>query len=297
MSMAASSASGTIYDIGYRHYTGERLGRKYAIESLFVHGLRVVWGIGRGPRARLAPIVLTAVALLPAVVQAAVAAYSGGEAQLITYANYFVQVSVIYMLFCASQAPELVSADLRNRTLVLYLARALRRDDYVLAKVFALAASVFVIALAPLLVIFMGKVFSAVDAWEAFKLEAVELAPIAGVSLVIALLTSTVSVALASLTPRRAIATAAIVAFFLITAVMSEILRDAIAGAADRWLVLLNPVLAIGGVALALFGQVPPPRSPFAQADLPEWAYGAACAAFVLLGVAILFARYRRIES
>lgn len=296
MTTPASSAGGTIYDIGYRHYEGERLGRQYAIRSLLVHGLGVVWGMARGPRARLAPIVLTAVAVVPAVIQASIASYTGGEAQLIGYADYFVQVSMIYLLFCASQAPELVSADQRNRTLVLYLARALRRDDYVLAKLFALAVSVFIIALVPLLVIFMGKVFSAVDAWEAFRLEAPELAPIIGASLTIALLTSTISVALASLTGRRAYATAAIVGFFLITAVMSQILREAIGAAWDRWLLLLNPFMAIGGVANALFGVVPRPGSDFGRAGLPEWTYAAACAGFIALGAAILYARYRRID-
>ena len=59
---AASPANvgptGSIYDIGYRRYEGPRLGRGHAIRSLFTHSLRSTFGIGRGGRAKIAPIIL-----------------------------------------------------------------------------------------------------------------------------------------------------------------------------------------------------------------------------------------------
>ena len=67
-SRAASSATGSIYDLGYRKYEGPRLGRRHAARALFGHSLRVSYGIGRGGRAKIAPIVLGGIAIIPAIV-------------------------------------------------------------------------------------------------------------------------------------------------------------------------------------------------------------------------------------
>ncbi|MEX0893428.1 MAG: ABC transporter permease subunit [Gemmatimonadota bacterium] len=297
MATAAQGAAGTIYDIGYQHYDGPRLGRPYAIRSLLLHGIGVVFGVGRGPRARLVPIVLTIIAILPAVIQAAVTAYAGEAVQLVGYADYFVQLSVIYVLFCAAQAPELVSADQRSRSLVLYLARALRRDDYVLAKLFALAVGVFALALGAQLVLFTGRVLGSLNAWEALRYEAPQLAPIFGVSALVSLVLASLSVAIASLTPRRALATAGIVGFFILSSAMAGILREAIEGAWDRWLTLLNPFIAVGGVSNWIFEAEPGPNSPLARLDLPGWAYAGACLTYMALAMGILWVRYRRIDA
>src|SRR5439155_1286028 len=54
----APAETGSIYDIGYRKYDGPRLGRAHAIRSLFFHTLRSSYGIGRGGRAKIAPLIL-----------------------------------------------------------------------------------------------------------------------------------------------------------------------------------------------------------------------------------------------
>lgn len=297
MATAARGSGGTIYDLGYQRYDGPRLGRPYAVRSLFFHGLGVVSGARRGFRAWVVPLILAIIAVLPAVIQAAVTAYVGELVDLFNYSTYFFQVSIIYVLFCAAQAPELVSADLRSRALVLYLARALRRDDYVLAKLFALATAVFALALGAQLVLFTGQVFGSLNAWQSFRLEAVQLAPIFGASALVALVLASISVAIASLTPRRYLATAGIVGFFLLSAALSALLTQAVAAAWDRWLVLLNPFLAISGVTNWLFDVPLRPGSELAGADLAGGAYMAACAAYILLSMGILWARYRSIDA
>jgi hypothetical protein len=55
---AGAAETGSIYDIGYRKYDGPRLGRAHAVRSLFFHSLRSSYGIGRGGRAKIAPLVL-----------------------------------------------------------------------------------------------------------------------------------------------------------------------------------------------------------------------------------------------
>ena len=52
---SASGPGGAIYDIGYRRYVGPRLGRRFAVRSLFAHTVRGAFGIGRGGRAKVVP--------------------------------------------------------------------------------------------------------------------------------------------------------------------------------------------------------------------------------------------------
>jgi ABC-2 type transport system permease protein len=47
--------SGVIHDIGYQRYTGPRLGRGYAIRSLYLHSLRTAFGLGRSAKAKIFP--------------------------------------------------------------------------------------------------------------------------------------------------------------------------------------------------------------------------------------------------
>src|SRR4051794_41930445 len=70
----ASGPGGSIYDLGYQGYEGPRLGRRSATVALFWNTLRACFGIGRGGRAKIAPFVLAALSLLPAVIAVGIAA-------------------------------------------------------------------------------------------------------------------------------------------------------------------------------------------------------------------------------
>ena len=109
----------------------------------------------------------------------------------------------MFAFFCSSRAPELMSADQRTRALVLYFSRALHREDYVLAKVLALVASVLFLTATPLLILFAGQVLASPDLWSAFLAEAHALLPILASSVLVALVLGALSTAIASLTPRR----------------------------------------------------------------------------------------------
>ena len=52
---AVDTRTGVIHDIGYQRYTGPRLGRGYAVRSLYVHGLRSAFGLGRSAKAKIFP--------------------------------------------------------------------------------------------------------------------------------------------------------------------------------------------------------------------------------------------------
>jgi len=292
----ARTESGTIYDIGYQNYDGAWLGRPYAIWSLFVHALAAVFALGRGLKAGILPWVLGAAAIVPAAVQALATAYTNGVIELFTYSNYFLNVSTVFAFFCAARAPELMSTDQRSHTLVLYFSRALHREDYVLAKVLALVTTVLFLSVAPLMILFAGHVFSSTDLWAGFLDEADSLAPILGSSLVMALLMGTVSAAIASLTPRRSLAAASVLGYFMLSRVVAQILTESIEGAWVRWVQLLDPFVALGGFADWVYG-TGGGLSQFLDPDMPGWRFGMACLVYVLAGVAVLVVRYRRVHT
>jgi ABC-2 type transport system permease protein len=127
--------SGVIHDLGYRRYDGQRLGRAQIVRALAWHSLRSAFGIGRGVKAKIVPVITFGIMCLPAVINAAAVALSSSHARIIPYDTYVPAIRVLVMtIFIAAQAPELVSRDLRSHVLPLYFSRPLRRADYPLAK-------------------------------------------------------------------------------------------------------------------------------------------------------------------
>ena len=153
--VSAGSAGGSIYDLGYRNYTGPRLGRRHAVASLIRQSFRLAYGLGRPGRAKIVPIGLAGLAAIPAIVGLGINVFVGQvgggleEASPIQFATYYSLVAQVVALFIAAQAPELLGRDLRYRVLVLYFTRALRRDDYALAKLAALVLAILVLLLLP----------------------------------------------------------------------------------------------------------------------------------------------------
>ena len=96
----------------------------------------------------LAAMVLPAVILVAVLVQAR--KVLDLDEQLVSYSSYSSVLMLVITVFAASQAPALISRDLRFRTITLYLARPLRRSTYVLVRLASLAAAIFLLVAAPL---------------------------------------------------------------------------------------------------------------------------------------------------
>ncbi len=132
-----------------------------------------------------------------AAILAAVRAQTGVAAT--TYWEFPISgVSLLVTLFCAVVAPELVSRDLRSGVLPLYFSRPLTRSDYALAKWAALVSAVFLLLLAPLLVMFLGGAFSfdgMGPVWDEF----VEFSKGLAVIAVVSVLYASISLLIASL--------------------------------------------------------------------------------------------------
>ena len=217
-----SAETGVIHDIGYRRYTGPRLGRAQIIRALYWHSLRSAFGIGRGAKAKIVPVITFVVICLPAVANAV--AVAQGQPRIVPYDTYLFQLRVIVMIiFIAAQAPELVSRDLRSHVLPLYFCRPLRRMDYPLAKLAAFITACLAMIEIPLLLLYVGTIAQA-HGGSAIWHQTKALIPGLLVGLMWAVLLASIGLVLASLSGRRAFATGAIAIFFFLTWVLAGIL-------------------------------------------------------------------------
>jgi len=222
VSPLASTETGVIHDIGYRRYTGRRLGRAQIIRALYWHSLRSAFGIGRGAKAKIVPVIAFVVICLPAVANAVGVAQ--GQPRLFPYDTYVFQLRVVVMIiYIAAQAPELVSRDLRSHVLPLYFCRPLRRMDYPLAKLAAFITACLAMIEIPLLLLYVGTIAQA-HGGSAIWHQTKALIPGLLVGLMWAVLLASIGLVLASLSGRRAFATGAIAIFFFLTWVLAGIL-------------------------------------------------------------------------
>jgi len=217
-----SAETGVIHDIGYRRYTGRRLGRAQIVRALYWYSLRSAFGIGRGAKAKIVPVITFVVICLPAIASAV--AVAQGQGRLVPYDTYVFQLrTVIMIIFIAAQAPELVSRDLRSHVLPLYFCRPLRRMDYPLAKLAAFITACLAMIEIPLLLLYVGTIAQA-HGGSAIWHQTKALIPGLLVGLMWAVLLASIGLALASLSGRRAYATGAIAIFFFLTWVLAGIL-------------------------------------------------------------------------
>jgi ABC-2 type transport system permease protein len=303
--VSAGSATGSIYDLGYRGYEGPRLGRAHAIRSLFTHSLRSAYGIGRGARAKIAPLALGGMAVIPAIaivgVLAMAARFGEGageafsESSPLRYDTYFGTMGVFVVLFCAAQAPELFGRDQRHGVLSLYFARALRRSDYALARMGGFIAALLILELFPQLVLFLGRVLLAPDVASAVGDDLPSIPPILAQGLLSAGLLGGLSMTVSAFTPRRAYATAGIIALFTIPEIVASVVAGIGSTDIGNWLFLVSPTSVLAGTNAVLFDTAL--GSEFFFIDLPDWAFFAAAIGGIVGALVITLRRFARITA
>jgi len=294
--MAETRAAGTIYDLGYQRYHGQRLGRLNAVMTLFSASAHTAFGLGRGERSKRVPFIVGIIVFLPAIVQVGLASTTG-QAAFINYAGHLQFTAFLLALFSAAQAPELIVTDRQQGVMSLYLSRPLTGSDYALAKLAALVAAMLFLTLGPQLFLFLGKVFVATSPWVAFKGEYRKLAPIAVGTLVTSCFFASIGLALSSLAGRRAYASASVITFFLLAPAASELIRSLSTGDVKRYSVLANPIYLITGFANWLFDIEARRRTAVGRADLPGIDYLYVILALCAVSVTTLVLRYRRSEA
>jgi ABC-2 type transport system permease protein len=220
--------SGAVYDRGYRPYDGPRGGQRAARFALYRASLRRALGLRRSWRQKIAPFVLLAIAVVPAIVNVGVSYLTrntpASDIKFFTYREY-VGVSNSLLVFVALTAPDLLCPDRRQRVLPLYFSRPLTGIDYVVAKVGSMFSILFAFGFLPQVVLFVGQMLVSKDGslqYAGHHLDILWKVPISVALL--ALFFSVVGMALASLSVRRITAGAIIVGVFLVSSIVSAVL-------------------------------------------------------------------------
>ena len=301
---APRSSSSSIYDLGYQGYDGPRLGRPAVALGLLAQTLRAGYGIGRGGRAKIMPFLMLGLSVLPALLAVgirALAAQAGAgdaleEGSPIRHDTYQNLTSTLVMLFCAAQAPELFGRDQRHGVLPLYFSRVLTRVDYTLARAGGLFLAIFVISIVPQLILTLGAILAAPDPLTGLRDDLPDIPRYLLVSLLASALLGGVATVIAAWTPRRAYATAAIIAVFIVPPIVVALMAELAVGDAARILVLVSPSDIMDGVNAAVFDTVSP-NPTIVAANLPGWAYIVAALAETAACVVLVLRRYLGITA
>jgi ABC-2 type transport system permease protein len=231
-----------IYEQGYRRYDGERLGVSASIASLAVHSMRRGLGLRRTFWAKLLPIATVFIAYVPAMVFVGIAALIPEEITnevdaIPDYADYFGNITIAIVLFVSIVGPEVLCADRKNGMLGMYLASPLTRETYLVAKVLGVAPVLLLVTLGPELLLLIGR--SLVDQGPESVVDfLIVLVRVLAAGTVLSAIYTAVSMAAASLTDRRAFASAGVILLLSLSAAVTGVLvEDA---DADVALYLLN---------------------------------------------------------
>jgi ABC-2 type transport system permease protein len=296
--MPDTQAAGVIHDLGYRGYDGPRLGRAQIVKALTWHSFRSAFGLGRGLKGKIIPLLAVIAMCLPALVNAF--AVARGNQRLFGYDVYVPSLrAAVVIIFIAAQAPELVSRDLRSRVLPLYFCRPLRRGDYPLAKYLALTAALLILIEVPLLILYVGTIASAKggsDVWAQTR----ALIPGLGVGLMWAVLFAAIGLVLACLTGRRAYSTGIVAISCILTFFLALLLIAAEGGMSAtstgaRVAGLFSPFTILDGVRVWLGGD--PTTGLVADPGRYGPLYGVLAVVLLAACLGGLAARYRKVSQ
>ncbi len=223
-------STGAVYDRGYRPYEGRRGGRRAATAALYRTSLRRAIGIRRPWRQKVAPAVLLAIAVVPAVINVGVGYLTRDTPaegfEFITYREYL-GVSSALLLFVALVAPDIVCPDRRQRVLPLIFARPLTGRDYALAKVGAIFTCVFAFAFLPQVVLYVGQMLVSNGALDYLTSHTAVMWQVPVAAAALALFYAVLGVAVSSLSGRRMVAAATMLGITLVSSTVSGILVQA----------------------------------------------------------------------
>lgn len=222
-----STPDGQVFDLGYRRYRGAREGRARARKALVVNGVRTCLGLGRGGRAKILPILFLAAVVTPALVLAAIAGLLGAMVEQIRPPgpqDYYRFVSPILLAFAAIIAPELLCADRRDGVLTLYLVRPLSPADYVVGRWLAFFVVSLTYIYAGQVVLLAGLLLGAGAPIDYLQDRWLDIPRWLAAGLLIAVVTTTIPLAAASLTPRRAYATLSVIGLFFVSSSAAALL-------------------------------------------------------------------------
>ena len=290
---AKSSADGSeIHDRGYRKYEGARSGVAGAVRSLTWQTIRSILGLGRPARHKVFPVIVVAIAALPAVVFVGIVIRFRDFDPPVNYSDLFGYSYAAILLFAAMVAPEALVRDRRDGMFSLYLSTPLTRSSYVGAKVLAVLAVMMIITFGPVLLVLLGYTVTG-DGPPGFVVWLEVFLQLAAGSFVISAVMAAVAMAGSSVTDRRAFASVAVILVTLGGAIVSDILVNA--AEFSNAYGFLDPLATADEMATRILGESTDAWQPLSEIDTAVVALGTA--AWFVAGAGIVGYKYRKFEA
>jgi len=211
--VVAGDGNARIFEGGYRPYRGIRLGVGHSVWALARHTVERIMGLKRPARYKVLPFLAVLIAYLPAIAFIGIVALAppGGGRRILDFVpgpgRYYGFITAAIILFATLAAPEALCPDKRSRFLGVYLASPLNRTTYLLAKAIAVGTVLLLVTLGPPLLLLIGLALQnhGPNGFSDFMGTLGQIL-VAGVSL--SLMFGAISLAVPSLTDRRALASA-----------------------------------------------------------------------------------------
>lgn len=275
-----------VVERGYRRYDGPRRSGGAPIVSLAIHSAQRALGVRRSAATKILPILSVVFAYLPA------AAFVGAVALLPQplrraipgYEAYYGFITAAIFLFAALVSPELLCADRRTGMLGLYLTSPLTAWRYLAAKAAALTAILAIVTLGPPLLLTVAYALQGVGPNGPGEL-GLTLVRIVAAGITLAGVYGAASLAVSSLTDRRAFASAGIILLIFVPNVVTAVLVQAFE--LPRWVTLFTLTDVPFELVQRTYGR------PGTQPDVPTIAVLGLWLAIVAVAVAVVVWRYR----
>lgn len=283
---------GEIFDRGYLHYDGPRLGIPAAIWALARYSMARAIGIRRPWTAKIIPMLIYAAVLIPVALAIGIRAFVPAF-NFLTYGEFFGAIFILEGIFVALIAPEMVSTDRHDKMLPLYYSRPIGRNAYVLAKLLGTGLLTLSVSLIPVIIMWIGNVLLAADPARAFREGLDDLGKIVVAGVLIAFYLGAIGLVISSFTGRKSVAVGVIVLGFVISESLSLALSEALRDQPEieRWMFVLSPARTIVSMVNGLF--------PLGDGDIDSFAVPFTQAAGVMVAVMavcslVMFLRYQR---
>lgn len=246
---------GEIFDRGYLHYDGPRLGQAHAIWALARYSMARAIGLRRPWSAKIIPMLLYAAAAIPVAISIGIRAFFPAF-NVLDYASLFGAIFLLEGIFVAMIAPEMVSSDRHEKLLPLYFSRPIGRSSYVIAKLLGTGLLTLSISLVPALVLWAGNSLLAQEPIDAFREGLGDLGRIVVAGTLIAFYLGAIGLAISSFTSRKSVAVGVIVLGFVLTESLSFAVSEALRDLPDiaRWAFVMSPSNTIVALVDGLFG-------------------------------------------
>ena len=302
--VSPTAHSGTVFDIGYQRYAGQREGRGRGRRAIFKDGVRIALGLGRGGRAKILPwffiSILSVIGLVFAIVAGAANRLGGPgtaeRANLPSHSDYYGIASIILFVFAAVVAPELLCRDRRDGVINLYLVRPLSGSDYVASRWAAFLTVTVVAAWLPQIILFLGLSAGDPLPMEYLRQHWLDVPRFLAAGAAMALYATTLAMLTASFTTRRAYASVFLVGLFVITTPFTVGLASEMGGKTGQWISMFNLTNIPVHVNDVIFGDVSEiteeaPARALGPAILVSWYF-----LWTLVPAGILWWRYRKLS-